>query len=188
VSEPSGPQSPPSSGATGGELVTVRLLGLPVELHARAAEHGEELQREFVLIADRLQHATGPADMPRRLLALISSLQGRYGGFGVEQEDLLDKAIRSGRPALDLVFRVPSEVAEGAAALGAMLDEADEYCREGRHLLTLATPPDLVAYRRWYLQEFIDQIAGQPPKPWPDVAGAGAHTEPGSEASSTRLG
>jgi hypothetical protein len=49
-----------------------------------------------------------------------------------------------------------------------MLDEADEYCRRGEHLLTLETPPELVRFRRWYLQEFVNQIAGAAPEPWPD--------------------
>jgi hypothetical protein len=153
------------------ELVTVRLLNLPLRIHVRAGEHGEELQREFVLIAEGLQHRESHADMPRRLLALIESLQGRYGGFTAEQEDLLEEAIRAGRRSLDLTFHVPPHAAEAAVELGKMLDEADAYCREGKHLLTLATPPDLVAYRRWYLQEFVDQIAGQPPKPWRDTIG-----------------
>jgi hypothetical protein len=46
-----------------------------------------------------------------------------------------------------------------------MLEEADEYCRSDQ-LLTLATPPTLVAFRRWYLGEFIAQIDGRPPQPW----------------------
>jgi hypothetical protein len=148
------------------ELVDVHLLGLPTRLHARAAEHGEELQREFVLIAEGLQRGDQHGDMPRRLLALVDNLQGRYSGFTVDQEDLLDHAIRSGQPTLDLTFHVPADAADAALALAAMLEEADEYCREGKHLLTLATPADLVAYRRWYLQEFVDQISGQPPKAW----------------------
>jgi hypothetical protein len=53
-----------------------------------------------------------------------------------------------------------------------MLDEVDEFCRQGKHLLTLATPPELVAYRRWYLGEFIAQLAGRPATPWPDYAAA----------------
>jgi hypothetical protein len=148
------------------DLVTVRILGLPVALHARAGEHGEELQREFTLIAQGLAHADHRAEMPRRLLALIATLQGSYSGFTTEQEDLLDQAIRTRRSTLDLTFRVPRSAADAAVALGALLDEADEYCREGKHLLTLATPPDLLAYRRWYLQEFVEQIGGAAPTPW----------------------
>lgn len=147
-------------------LITVQLLDLPVALHARATEHGEELQREFVLIAEQVRHAEDPPSLPRRLLDLIAALQHRYSAFTVEQEDVLDRAVAEGQRSLDLTFRVPADVADAAVALGGMLDEADEYCREGQHLLTLATPPDLVAYRRWYLQEFVDQIAGSPPTPW----------------------
>jgi hypothetical protein len=150
----------------GDRLVTVRILGLPVPLHARAAEHGEELRREFVLIAEQLRHSEDGTSLPRRLLDLIAVLEHRYSGFTGAQEDLLDQAIARDQRTIDLTFRVPPDAAEGAVALGAMLEEADEYCREGRHLLTLATPPDLVAYRRWYLKEFVEQIAGHPPTPW----------------------
>ncbi|HYY11465.1 MAG TPA: hypothetical protein VE781_11035 [Kineosporiaceae bacterium] len=154
------------SGQEQSGLVAVHLLGVPVELQARAAEHTQDLQREFVLIADGLQHTEGPSALPRRLLDLIEALQRRYGGFTVEQEDQLDAALQAGVPTLDLTFHVPADVAEAAVGLDALLDEADDYCREGRHLLTLATPPDLVAFRRWYLQQFVDQIEGRPPTRW----------------------
>ena len=147
-------------------LVVVELRGVPVALQARATEHTEELQREFVLIAEGLQHIEGRSALPRRLLDLVEVLQREFGGFTTEQEDAFDEALRAGVPTIDLTFRVPPTVAEAAVAIGEMLDEADEYCREGRHLLTLATPPDLVAYRRWYLQQFVDQVAGGPPAPW----------------------
>jgi hypothetical protein len=160
------PSTVPARPDDGTPLVTVRILGLPLGLHARAAEHGEELQREFALITQGHEHAGTGAGIPGRLLALIATLQGTYSAFTAEQEDLLDEAVRSGRPTLDLTFRVPASVADAVRTLEALLDEADEYCREGRHLLTLATPPDLVAYRRWYLGEFADQIGGAPPRPW----------------------
>jgi hypothetical protein len=147
-------------------LVTVQLLGIPMDLHARATEHGEELQREFTLIAQGRERSDSRTEMPRRLLSLIATLQGNYSAFTTEQEDRLDAAIRSGQPTLDLTFHVPAGISDAAIALGALLDEADDYCREGKHLLTLAAPADLVAYRRWYLREFVDQIAGAPPKPW----------------------
>ncbi len=49
-----------------------------------------------------------------------------------------------------------------------MLDEADAYCRQGSHLLTLQTPPDQRAFRTWFLAEFLSQLAGGPPTPWPE--------------------
>ena len=50
-----------------------------------------------------------------------------------------------------------------------MLDEADESCTRGDHLLTLATPEEL-RFRCWFIGEFVAQINGAPPTPWPDVA------------------
>jgi hypothetical protein len=150
----------------GEQLVDVELRRVPVELQARAAEHAEELQREFVLISEGLQHTDDAPALPRRLLDLVETLRREFGGFTTEQEDAFDEAVRTGVPTIDLRFRVPPAAAQAAVALGRMLDEADEYCREGRHLLTLATPPDLVAYRRWYLQQFVDQTGGRPPTPW----------------------
>jgi hypothetical protein len=158
---------PQGIGAASDDVVTVQILGLPVPLHARAAEHGEELQREFVLIAEQLRHAEDGPSLPRRLLDLIAVLESRYSGFTAQQEEILDRAVARGERTVDLTFRVPADAAEAVVTLGAMLDEADEFCREGRHLLTLATPPDLVAYRRWYLRQFVDQIAGRPATPWP---------------------
>ncbi|CAN5191697.1 hypothetical protein BH24ACT1_BH24ACT1_03630 [soil metagenome] len=67
---------------------------------------------------------------------------------------------------MDVEYRVPPEAKEAAVALGALLDEADEFCRNGIHLLTLATPPGPYALRRWYLSEFIAQIDGADPTPW----------------------
>ncbi len=154
------------SAQTDQPLVTVQLQRLPVDLQVRASEHMQDLQREFVLIADGLQHGHEGAALPRRLLDLVDALQKRYGGFTEAQEDQLDEAHRAGVGTIDLTFRVPADAAEAAVALGVLLDDADAFCREGRHLLTLATPPELVAYRRWYLQQFVDQIAGHRPVPW----------------------
>ncbi len=174
MSTPTGAAGP--DGPAGAELVAVHLLRVPVALHARAQEHGEALGRELRLIAEQLRpDGAGPAaarthaELPSRLVELVALLGQQYSGFTVEQEDALEAAAADGVPELDLVFRVPSSAGAAAVALGAVLAEADEYCRAGQHLLTLATPPDLVTYREWYLDEFTRQIAGAPPRPWPDV-------------------
>jgi hypothetical protein len=147
------------------DLITVHILGLPLDLRQRATEHAEELHREFTLLAQQVDR--GDAGLPTRLVELMRALRGRYNAFTAEQEDELDAATAAGRTTIDLTFRVPRHVADAASAIGALLEEADAYCREGRHLLTLATPADLVAYRHWFLGEFIAQSSGAPPTPWP---------------------
>jgi hypothetical protein len=152
-------------GVNGDELVSVSLVDIPVRLHVRATEHVEGLRREFRLLHEYTAQ-TGDGSVPRRLLDLVQALRTSYAGFTAEQEDHLEQAIAAGQDRVTLTFRVPAHAAQAALALGAMLDEADDFCRDGQHLLTLASPDDVVAYRRWYLGQFVDQIHGVPPVPW----------------------
>ena len=80
----------------------------------------------------------------------------------------LDQALEPSLPALLAVLDIPVEAGPASQILNDMIDEADEYCRRGQHLLTLESPADCVAYRRWYLGEVVGQLAGADPVPWPD--------------------
>jgi hypothetical protein len=158
------------------ELAEVRLLAIPVDVYIRSQEHSEELMREFTLIAEQLAEGGLPPShpVPVRLVRLIERLNAHYGEFSIAQEEELARAANDRRAVIDeLVYRVPASVGDAARELDALLDEADEYCRAGQHLLTLATPPELVGFRRWFLGEFIEQVAGRAPLPWPEYRDAG---------------
>ncbi|MBX6371942.1 MAG: hypothetical protein IRZ02_06775 [Acidothermus sp.] len=153
-------------------LFDVRLLRIPVALHVRIAEHSAELLREMYLIAEHLREPDGAQGLPKRLVRLVEELTHRYAGFTQEQSRSLAEAMASGVAELDLHYRVPGAAGEAARHLDELFDEADVYCRQGRHLLTLATPEELVVYRHWYLGEFRRQIGGEAPLSWPDYAQA----------------
>jgi hypothetical protein len=146
-------------------MVSVRLLGLPVRLHLRSSEHAQSLEREFVLIGEQVRR-DGPGSVPPRLLEVVAYLRSRHITFGAQQEAALDAAVEAGHAQVDLDVPVPARAGRGAALLVEILAEADRFCREGRYLLTPVMPPDLLAYRHWYLQQFIDQTAGGPARPW----------------------
>ena len=141
------------------ELAEVHLLGLPVALHSRASAHNDELQREFTWIAAE------PGDVPARLVALARALSERYAGFTDAARGELAAAVERGEPSIDIVYRVPADARDAARQLGELYDEADRFCEAGG-MLTLSTPPDALAYRRWLLGEFERQIAGERPTPW----------------------
>lgn len=149
-------------------LVTVRILGMPLEVQRRAQQHADELIRELTLVAESMRQHHGPGELPQRLVQVVDELTGRYSRFTVEQEQQLADALEAGADTIDLEYCLPASVSGAVQALGDILDEADDYCRDGQHLLTLATPPDLVDYRRWYLEEFSRQTAGAAPMPWAD--------------------
>ena len=159
------------------QLVTVHLLQLPVPLAGRCRQWFEELTREFSLIS---AGAAGDAadgheghHVPRRLMAMVDALTARFAAVNDEPRERLEDAIDRGLLVLpDHVMQLPVEAAQATRALGAMLDEADRYCRQGRQLLTLATPDDLLAYRHWYLGQIADQLEGAAPVAWPDARAA----------------
>ncbi|HEV2809580.1 MAG TPA: hypothetical protein VGV93_04175 [Acidimicrobiales bacterium] len=160
------------------DLITVRLLQFPLELYRQASEHQDELHREFAL----LQHPSSEdeASVPRRLRLLIEELNDRFGDFSAGPRSALATALDRGENSIDVEYRVPPEAREAVVALGALLDEADDFCRRGTHLLTLATPPGPLALRRWYLGQFVAQIEGADPTPWDQWEG---DTAPGLASS-----
>ncbi|HEX3540162.1 MAG TPA: hypothetical protein VHT75_06910 [Acidimicrobiales bacterium] len=157
--------------APGSELIAVPLLQIPVPIWARSQEHIDELLREFTLISAQLRQQPGPSDVPVRLIQLIEELTQQYGGLNTDQENRLAEAAASGLTELDLLYHVPPQAAEASQRLQDILDEADAYCRAGTHLLTLATPPELARFVRWFLGEFAGQLQGRPPTPYPEYQG-----------------
>lgn len=153
------------------ELADIEIRGLPLPVWARAQEHSDALMREFALIASEAHSDPDGQHVPARLLQLVEKLNASYAGFTGEQEAQLHAASEAGEPELDLHYRVPRSVGPAAEELGRLLEEADEYCRSGQHLLTLATPEEAVRLRRWFLSEFSAQARGAAPVAWADYAG-----------------
>lgn len=151
----------------GTPLLTVQVLAAPLELWSEASQHTAELMREFALL--RIGAESGlTRDMPARLLDVVSDLRARYAGISAAQEQQLNIALDAGETARDFTYDVPAEMAQGCVTLLALLDDADEYCADGRELMTLVSTPKQRAFRHWYLGAFIDQVAGAEPVPWPE--------------------
>lgn len=145
-------------------LVDVRIVALPLDAYREASEHGDELLREFALIR------ASDTDVPRRLVNLVDRLGVEFRGFTAEQDADLRAALERGDDTIDLVYRVPPQFKQAVVELGVLLDEADQFCREGNELLTLATPPRALAFRRWFLDQFARQVDGLEPTRWEDAA------------------
>jgi anti-anti-sigma factor len=146
------------------DLAVVRLVGFPVPVQQRAAARYDALMREFALL-----RSEQPSDsVPNRLLELVDDLTSRFGGFtGLPTSDI-EAARERGDATVDVEYRIPPAAADAARAFNDLLDETDDYCRAGRHLVTLAEAPDVLAFRRWFLSEFTNQIAGAAPVPFAD--------------------
>jgi anti-anti-sigma factor len=142
--------------------VVVRLIGVPVALWKRTALHHEGVNREFEIIRAGLSDDAPPS----RLQQLVMDLEGRFGDLSGGNREVLQSAFERGEVSVDLSFTVPIAAAELIGQLTESFDAVDEFCMEKQDLLSLASPPDMVQFRRWFLTEFTRQIEGLPPTPW----------------------
>lgn len=144
-----------------GETVVIELLDMPAQMFAFLRRRFLELRRELDLLA-----LANGADYPiaTELAELANEVDiQRTQARGVER---LDAAIEAGLDRVDLEYVVPVAAPASMAHLRAMLQRADQFCREEK-LLSLAAGPLEKALRDWYLGEFVRQGDGHSPIPWP---------------------
>jgi serine phosphatase RsbU (regulator of sigma subunit)/anti-sigma regulatory factor (Ser/Thr protein kinase) len=161
-----GPVPGPAGGLAlepeGGEAVAVRLVGMPMDLVRRTSEHYDALYREFRLLSEDVAETRA---VPARLTGLIAEMGTRFQGLNAGSENVWQANLRRAEPVGDLALDVPPALLPAIAHYDDLLEEADTYCRSGV-LLTLPPEPAVVALRRWVMDEFRRQVAGNDPVPW----------------------
>jgi hypothetical protein len=149
------------------DVATIRLLRYPLRQYVRSREHFDELLRELQLVDLGIQAGTTQLDLPQRLQALVDQLTSQYQSRVDQLDAQRNAALERGEVTIDLVYELPVEAKAHVEQIAALLEECDDFCRNGSHLLTLATPPDMAEFRRWNLEEIRRQIDGREPTPWP---------------------
>lgn len=144
----------------------VRLLGLPVDLYTLAQEHDADLVRELTLIEQGRHGSPAPQVVPGGLVEVMRELLGRYGKQVALLDLARDQGYADGTEVVDVLVRMPAAAGPSAAEAWLAFDAADAFCRAGEHLLTLASPAPVVAFRRWLLGQIIVQTQAGPPTPW----------------------
>jgi anti-sigma regulatory factor (Ser/Thr protein kinase) len=142
------------------DLVTIRLLGMPVELFLHLRRHFSELGRELRLLA-----ITDPERYPLALEFSEAYLQVEYERRHVVGLDALERAIADGTASVDLVYRAPSTAPATMERLNRLLHAV--YDELTSKVLLASRPPDsMIDLQNWYLGEFRRQAAGEQPTPW----------------------
>ncbi|MBV8560712.1 MAG: hypothetical protein JO050_08055 [Acidimicrobiia bacterium] len=147
---------------------TAKLLAVPVGLYFEASRHMAELAREFTLIS--FGERSGMNEhVPAALLELVSELRGPHRSDTDAIRLQFEEAARSGQETVDVEIPADETVVELTERITTLLDAADAFCRSG-DLLTLAAPPEIVAWRHWWRDQVVDQVRGQvDPRPWTPV-------------------
>lgn len=150
----------PVTPADPSELLSIRLLGMPVDLFAHLRRHFNELGRELRLLA-----ITDGERYPLAVEFSETFLQVEYERRQVAGVEELDQAITDGLASVDLHYLVPPTAPETMERLsGLLLAVYDQL--SGSVLLSVRPPDDVLDFEQWYLGEFSRQEAGEEPIRW----------------------
>jgi anti-sigma regulatory factor (Ser/Thr protein kinase) len=151
----------------GSQEVSVRLLGIPVELLQKSSEEYEALFRELRLMKERADSSPDAQHLPERLSVLVSQIGTRFNGLGPGMDDLWQNAVDNKVEYFDWTVDLAQSAVVAVEFYDTLLDEADEFGLAHR-LLTLPASPSSVAVRRWFLSELTGQLHGKAPVAWVD--------------------
>lgn len=138
------------------ELREVRIDRFDADLYLRTLDHARELVRELQII--EIGEESGTANStPLELRKLMSEILDRYSGITDANVEVARRALDDGEVEITLVMHLPPDAADDAERFLALLEAADRWCEDG-HLLTLAAPPELHAFRQRYIGEVVRQL------------------------------
>jgi hypothetical protein len=99
----------------------------------------------------------------------VGDLRGRFRGDTDAIRAQVEAAARDGKDTVEIELPADETAAEITERITDLLDAADEFCRSG-DLLTLAAPPQVVAWRHWWRDQVVGQVReGAEPMPWTPV-------------------
>jgi hypothetical protein len=144
----------------------VRLVKVPAALYSESLSHLTELCHELRLV-QLARDRNAETHRERELAELIDALLEAYAASRNAVELEVAAAVQEGRDHVDLEIELSPTAADDATAMLELLDQADELSRAKR-LLTLPARPEVVALRRWTVEQITGQLRdGRPPAPCP---------------------
>ena len=137
-------------------LYAVSLGDVPTELLLAAKEHMDNLGREFALVASGA--STGESGkMPADMAAMVETVLHRFAAPRQAIKVQALAAAKRGDERTTLTLTLPLRAVQAGEAYLRALDQADAYARSAK-ILTLETPPQHRAFRRWYVESIIEQL------------------------------
>lgn len=134
----------------------VTLGDVPTSLLLAAKEHTENIVREFSLAASGAASGES-AGIPLEMANMVDTV---IHGFSAPRAAIKAQALAAaqrGEDRTQLVLELTAGAADAGYAYLAALDHADTYARRAQ-ILTLETPPQHRAFRRWYVGSLADQL------------------------------
>lgn len=148
--------------AVAGSGRRVHLIGVPVALLMESTRQLSDLQREVQVMA---MGRSAPPELEHMVQT------GRPWITDIDlwtdsDRRMAESAAASGAATVDFDVVVPDDIASRIDGIASWLRRAASSIMR-RQLLTLPPSAEVTAYRRWYGEEILHQLAGRHPRPCP---------------------
>lgn len=148
----------------------LHLCGMPIALARASQEHVDSM-----LAAAEQAITAGGGGLSTSLALTVRSLSDEYSDIAAGMEATLDAAEAAGESAIDFEFEAPLTMASAAETWLRLLEHLEDLAAAGQ-FDHQTTPADVQAYRKWLVDEIVDQLRdGRPPVAFAE-AGASAGT------------
>lgn len=154
--EVAAPRAPAGAGPAG---PSVRVPGVPVRLVLTAAAQLDDLVRELGVTALPSSLPPDIVDVAARFVAMTAQVRDPF-------RVAARAAVEQGERLLDVSFPVGPDTVPGLRGFLAVLEQITDLSVRG-DLLCLAPPPEVMAFRRWAVDEIARQVGGAAPQPCP---------------------
>lgn len=156
---PAGPV--PSTGSPATSIIPVRLIAVPARLVLASDGNLDDLSREL-----QVARLAGGGHEAGELFEKARVVLSTFEEASTAARRTAVDAWEAGRRLVDLSLAIPQGTG-GALERGVeLLEEVAERCRAGE-LLALAPSEEVLAFRRWILDEVTAQLGGRAPVPCP---------------------
>jgi anti-sigma regulatory factor (Ser/Thr protein kinase) len=140
----------------------VHLIGVPVRLLVESVRQLTDLQREMQVMG--LGH-TAPIEL-RDLVDTSEEIEAHIGHLRESGLNAAEVALNRGEQYIDVDMTVPWDAGKYFDRLATLLSRAASRLAR-RYLLTLPASREVVAYRLWWRDEVLSQLAGRAPRRCP---------------------
>jgi anti-sigma regulatory factor (Ser/Thr protein kinase) len=152
----------PQATAAAAQGRRVELVGVPVKLLVESIRQLTDLQREMQVMG---LARSAPVEL-RDLVETSQEIDAHIGHLRESGLDAAQAALTRGDQFVDVSMTVPDDAGTYLDRLATLLSRAASRIAR-RYLLTLPASREVVAYRLWWRDEVISQLAGGSPRPWP---------------------
>ena len=136
-------------------MVTYRplhLCGMPIGLARTSETHLEGM----LAAAEKAIAEGGPA-LTSSLALTVRTLADEYSDLAAGTTPIVEAAEAEGKDTVDLEFDAPLTMASAAETWLRLLEHLDDLAAAGDFEYE-TTPADVQAYRRWLVEEIVDQL------------------------------